>query len=106
MAIAAQICELPSQEDRDLSLLSQLHSVSLALPFSLPLYAGLELAGVNYRKCRVMSSKKLPLFLVVRGQHAREDAQHPRREEVSASEATETQRWLLGRVQRAGEEGR
>lgn len=44
-------------------LLSQLHSVSLALPFSLQLYAGLELAGVNYRKCRVMSSKKLPLFL-------------------------------------------
>ena len=63
MAIAGQICELPSQEDRNLSLLSQLHSVSLSPPFSLPLYAGLELAGVNYRKCRVMSSKKLPLFL-------------------------------------------
>ena len=45
------------------SLLSQLHSVVLSVPFSLPLYSKLELAAINWTKCRVMGSKKLPLSL-------------------------------------------
>lgn len=63
MAIASQIKEIGSQENREIALVSQLHSVSLSPPFSLPLYSGFELAGINYAQCKVMASKKLPLFL-------------------------------------------
>ena len=52
MAIASQIKEIGSQENREIALVSQLHSVSLSPPFSLPLYSGFELAGNNHEKMK------------------------------------------------------
>ena len=45
------------------ALLSQLKALSFSTPFSLPLYSDMQLAAINWNQCRVMNSKKLPLFL-------------------------------------------
>ena len=37
--------------------------LSLPAPFTLPLHPDLPLSGIDIRKCRVMSSKKMPLML-------------------------------------------
>lgn len=73
MAVAEQIKTITTQEDRNvcigihdhykISLLSQLKAMSFSTPFSLPLYSDMQLAAINWNHCRVMNSKKLPLFL-------------------------------------------
>lgn len=47
-----------------MSLRSQLHTLSLNTPFSLPLYPELPLGAIDVAASRVMGSKQAPLFLV------------------------------------------
>ena len=73
MTVAEQIKMIPSQDDRNVcavihnhhkvALISQLKALSFSTPFSLPLYNDMQLAAINWHQCRVMNSKKLPLFL-------------------------------------------
>ena len=73
MNVAEQIKMIPVQDDRNVcsvihnyykvALLSQLKALSFSTPFSLPLYSDMQLAAINWNQCRVMNSKKLPLFL-------------------------------------------
>ena len=73
MNVAEQIKMIPVQDDRNVcsvihnyykvALLSLLKALSFSTPFSLPLYSDMQLAAINWNQCRVMNSKKLPLFL-------------------------------------------
>ncbi|KAK8827528.1 hypothetical protein WA538_003487, partial [Blastocystis sp. DL] len=55
-----------------IALLSQLKAISFNPPFTLPLYREFQLVDVNWTKCRVMNSKKKPLYLsFVLNKHSR-----------------------------------
>lgn len=64
-AIAHRVCQGESREDRLQILRSQLRTVADTLPseFQLPLNPEITVTGIVVDKCRVMESKKKPLWL-------------------------------------------
>ena len=63
-AIAEQVNEVPGGPDRQSALQLQLAKLRLPPAFGLPLDPRLMLGGLQVESCKVMDSKKAPLFLV------------------------------------------
>lgn len=63
-AIAEQVNEVPGGPDRQNALQLQLAKLRLPPAFGLPLDPRLMLGGLQVESCKVMDSKKAPLFLV------------------------------------------
>jgi len=63
-AISLKIKQISKKDDRLMMLHHLLRQVEFPDRFQIPLFTNIELKGLLIEKCKVMSSKKLPLWLV------------------------------------------
>ncbi|KAA6402547.1 MAG: putative Phosphatidylinositol 3-kinase 1 [Streblomastix strix] len=82
LRIAKNVCMAPKELGKEV-LLKGLKQISLPETFNLPMMPDFEAIGINSGRCRVMDSKKKPLWLNFVGKEERREAQARQQQDYS-----------------------